>query len=69
MQSQDGYIPRPTEVSKIVNQGLDLTLTKYRVRYQVSSAGPVNWSAEGKKLADMIKQYSLSDNSDSLFVN
>lgn len=43
-------------------------LTEHRVRYQVSSAGPVNWSAEGKKLADMIKQYSLSDN-DSLFVN
>jgi replication factor A1 len=48
----------------------DLILTEYRVRYQVSSAGPVNWSAEGKKLADMIKQYSLSDNNnDSLFVN
>jgi replication factor A1 len=45
-----------------------LDTNRIRVRYQVSSAGPVNWSAEGKKLADMIKQYSLSDN-DSLFVN
>lgn len=40
-----------------------------RVRYQVSSAAPLNFSTEAKKLAEMIKQYSLNDNSDSLFVN
>ena len=38
------------------------------MRYQVSSAGPVNWSAEGKKLADMIKQYSISDNSEMVYL-
>ncbi|KAI5271139.1 replication factor-a protein [Aureobasidium subglaciale] len=48
---------------------MDTFQDQQRVRYQVSSAGPVNWSAEGKKLADLIKQYSISDNSDSLFVN
>jgi hypothetical protein len=70
MQSQDGHIPRPTEVSDGNNElDLETRLTNHRVRYQVSSAGPVNWSAEGNKLAAMIKQYSLSDNSDSLFVN
>jgi len=33
----------------------------------VLSAAPVNFSAEAKKLAEIIKQYDL--NSDSLFVN
>jgi len=39
------------------------------VRYQVLSAGPLNYANEAKKLAEMIKQYSLSDGGDGLFVN
>lgn len=31
----------------------------HRVRYQVSSAGPIDYVAEAKKLADMIKQYEM----------
>lgn len=31
----------------------------HRVRYQVSSAGPIDYVAEAKKLADMIKQYEI----------
>jgi replication factor A1 len=30
-----------------------------RVRYQVLSAAPVNWTAESNKLAEQIKLYSL----------
>lgn len=40
-----------------------------RVRYQVSSASPLNYANEAKKLAEMIKQYTLADGGDSLFVN
>lgn len=42
-------------------------LTCDRVRYQVLSAAPVNFAQEAKKLADLLKQYSLDG--DSLFVN
>lgn len=44
-------------------------LTHNRIRYQVLSAAPLNYGNEAKKLADLIKQYSLSDGGDSLFVN
>ena len=37
----------------------------YRVRYQVQYANPLNFSFEAKKLAEVIKQYNISD---SLFV-
>lgn len=40
-----------------------------RVRYQVMSANPLNYANEAKKLADLIKQYTLSDGGDGLFVN
>lgn len=38
----------------------------FRVRYQVQYAKPLDFKAEAKKLADVIKQYSIG--SDSLFV-
>lgn len=38
-----------------------------RVRYQVSSAGGVNFSQEATRLASILKQYSIDDN--SMFVN
>lgn len=38
-----------------------------RVRYQVQTARPLDYSAEAKKLADIIKMYNME--SDSLFVN
>ena len=31
-----------------------------RVRYQVMSAAPLDFKAEGNKLAELIKQYSIS---------
>lgn len=37
-----------------------------RVRYQVQYANPLDFSREAKKLADIIKLYSID--SDSLFV-
>ncbi|KAK5153036.1 replication protein A 70 kDa DNA-binding subunit [Cryomyces antarcticus] len=37
-----------------------------RVRYQVSSAAPLNYSVEAAKLADILKQYNMD--SESLFV-
>jgi hypothetical protein len=30
------------------------------VRYQVMSAAPFDWKSEGTKLAELIKQYSIS---------
>lgn len=41
------------------------TLT--RVRYQVQTARPLDFSVESKKLADLIGKYSIQEN--SLFVN
>lgn len=38
-----------------------------RVRYQVQTARPLDFSVESKKLADLIQKYSLQEN--SLFVN
>lgn len=43
------------------------SLTFCRVRYQVQSAQPPSFANEAKKLAELIKQYNL--NEDSLFVN
>ena len=45
---------------------MDTFQDQQRVRYQVQTAGPLNYSLEAKKLADIIKQYSIE--SDSLFV-
>jgi hypothetical protein len=30
-----------------------------RVRYQVSSASPLNWVSEAQKLIELIKQYNI----------
>ena len=38
---------------------LNMTNAGRRVRYQVSSASPLNYSAECSKLAEMIKMYSM----------
>ncbi|TKX27032.1 replication factor A C-terminal domain-containing protein [Elsinoe australis] len=46
---------------------MDTFQDQQRVRYQVLSAAPVNFAQEAKKLADLLKQYSLDG--DSLFVN
>lgn len=40
---------------------------RHSVRYQVSSAQPVNFSAEANRLAEIIKQYNIDDDN-SLFV-
>ncbi|KAF2722320.1 replication factor-a protein [Polychaeton citri CBS 116435] len=45
---------------------MDTFQDQQRVRYQVQYANPLNFVQEAKKLADIIKQYSLEDN--SLFV-
>ena len=39
------------------------------MRYQVLSAAPMNYVQEAKKLADLIKQYNIDGDGDSLFVN
>lgn len=31
-----------------------------RIRYQVMSAAPMDYKAEGNKLAELIKQYSIN---------
>ncbi|PNS20586.1 hypothetical protein CAC42_313 [Sphaceloma murrayae] len=46
---------------------MDTFQDQQRVRYQVLSAAPINYVQEAKKLADLLKQYSLEG--DSLFVN
>ncbi|KAF2218452.1 replication factor-A C terminal domain-containing protein [Elsinoe ampelina] len=46
---------------------MDTFQDQQRVRYQVLSATPINYAQEAKKLADVLKQYSLDDNN-SLFV-
>lgn len=43
-------------------------LTEIRVRYQVSSARELNFSAECASLIETLKQYQIGE-SDSLFVN
>jgi hypothetical protein len=37
-----------------------------RVRYQVSTAAPLDYASEARKLAEVIKKYNIDDN--SLFV-
>lgn len=39
-----------------------------RPRYQVHSISPLNFAQEANKLSQLIKQYDINDNSDSLFV-
>ncbi|KAG8623072.1 hypothetical protein KVT40_008048 [Elsinoe batatas] len=46
---------------------MDTFQDQQRVRYRVLSATPINYAQEAKKLADVLKQYSLDDNN-SLFV-
>ncbi|KAF2173810.1 hypothetical protein M409DRAFT_16080 [Zasmidium cellare ATCC 36951] len=45
---------------------MDTFQDQQRVRYQVQYANPLDYSREARKLADIIKQYKLSD--ESLFV-
>lgn len=43
-----------------------------RVRYQVSSAAPLNYAMECHRLMEQLKQFNLqpaNDNNNSLFVN
>jgi len=40
-----------------------------RVRYQVSSAHPLNFTVECSKFADTLKQYSMDDANGSLFIH
>jgi len=42
-------------------------LTRSRPRYQVMNLYPLNYAQEANKLAELIKQYNI--NEDSLFVN
>lgn len=44
-------------------------LISARPRYQVLNIYPLNYGQEANKLAQLIKQYDINDNSDSLFVN
>ncbi|CAK4032170.1 related to single-stranded DNA-binding replication A (RPA), large (70 kD) subunit and related [Lecanosticta acicola] len=46
---------------------MDTFNDQQRVRYQVQYANPLNFSVEAKKLADIIKQYNIQD--ESLFVS
>jgi replication factor A1 len=44
-------------------------MTAIRPRYQVMNLYGLNYAQEANKLAKLLKQYDLNDNSDSLFVN
>ncbi|KJX99397.1 replication factor-a protein 1 [Zymoseptoria brevis] len=46
---------------------MDTFQDQQRVRYQVQYVNPIDYAREAKKLADIIKQYSIQDN--SMFVN
>lgn len=44
-------------------------LTSCRPRYQIQNIYSLNYASEANKLAQLLKQYDINDNNDSLFVN